>query len=555
MGDRKKVTAGIVIAVVILVTIIAVMTSGNNSDPVTTGDNQEDNTGTVTTTSGNEEWSEAFQSNCLTCHATSENGKVERISDIRKTPEGWEQTIFRMKNQWGLDLSREDFIAIVEELSMKNGLAPEETDKVMYWLTDNGSTTEAQMDSEVMQRSCIQCHAGARPLAQYRTPEEWTKVKDFHIGMNPSMIYQMRAVDWVGDADKVAEYLGEINPKETEAWTNWKESGVEYDVEGEWRVVGYRPGFGMYSGDAIFEKQDGQYHETKTLVMPDGTSKEYEGNTRMFSGYSLRSSLASGDQKIRGVFNVKDEEKIEGRWNQIHDLGIYADETYYKKGETSLLAAWPQSLKRGAVETVRVIGMNLPESLTIEDFSTSENLQITEVVKQEKDDVWVKVKVLDEATIGENSISLAESAQDLQLHVYDQVDFIKVIPEFGLARLEYADRKQSTQFEAIGFDAGEDGEPNTEDDVKIGPVNASWSLTEYEFMGFPDEDLKYVGTISSEAGVFTPAEGGLNQNREWSTNNAGNVTVVAEYSDPVSGEVVKGETLLLVTIPDYVYVK
>ena len=502
-----------------------------------------------------EEWSDTFQKSCLTCHAVDENGKVARISDMRKTPEGWEQTILRMKRTWGLDISGEDAATIVAELSAKNGLAPEETDKVMYWLTDTGSIMEPPMENELMQQSCVQCHAGARPLAQYRTDDEWKKIKDFHIGMNPSMVYQMRAVDWVGDAEKIAEYLAKTNPMETEAWKNWKGSGKKFDITGDWKIIGYSPNAGLYSGDATITAKDNRFYEKRTLIR-GGKTTNYEGNVNLYTGYSLRSSLGNENEKLRGVFNVKgDGTTIEGQWNQVNDMGIYGKETYYKKGQTRLLAVWPKTIKKGSEQTITVFGIDLPEGLKKESFKTTNGLEITEVVKQKNDELQLRVKAPNNQENNVGELSLVDKEGAVSLTMFEKVDYVKVTPEFGLARLAYDGRKQSVQFEAIAYANGKDGKANTEDDIEIGPVNAKWNLQEYKLMGMEDEDVKYVGSINEATGLFIPGDGGPNMKREWNTNNGGNVTVVATYTDPRTGEKVVGETFMLVTIPDFVYVK
>ncbi|NSL51410.1 quinohemoprotein amine dehydrogenase subunit alpha [Calidifontibacillus erzurumensis] len=501
------------------------------------------------------DWSETFQKACLTCHAVDENGKIARISDIRKTPEGWEQTILRMQRTWGVELSSEEAARIVAELSEKNGLAPEETEKIMYWLTDTGSIVEAPMENELMQESCVQCHAGARVLAQYRTEDEWKKLKDFHIGMNPSMVYQMRAIDWIGNADKIADYLAKTNPMETEAWKNWKENGKKYDITGEWKIIGYSPSTGLYSGDATITAKDDLYYEKRTLNLA-GKATNYEGNVRMFTGYSLRSSLGNENEKIRGVFNVQgDGEIITGQWNRVNDMGIYAKETYYKKGQPQVLAVWPKSIKKGTEQTITVFGTDFPQNLKKENFQTTNGLEIVEVVKQNNDEVQLKVKAPANTDIPTGEISFVDQKGAASINFYQKVDYVKVTPEYGLARLAYDGRKQSVQFEAIAYANGKDGKANTEDDIELGPVNAKWKLQEYKLMGIEDEDVKYVGSINENTGLFIPSDGGPNIKREWNTNNAGNVTVVATYVDPHSGEKLVGETFLLVTIPDFVYVK
>lgn len=549
----KKIWLTAIVAVAVVLIIIAVA----NSMPQQASSDEKviaaEETATKSSVAG--DWSETTRKACLTCHAVDENGKAARISDIRKSPEAWEQTIYRMQTTWGVELTNEEAQAIVKELSMKNGLAPEETDKIMYWLADTGSTMEPAMENELMQESCIQCHAGAKPLGQYRTAEDWSKIKDFHIGMNPSMVYQMRAIDWPGNADKIAAYLAETNPLETEAWTKWKNEGKIYDISGDWKIVGYSPSAGFYTGDATISANDDRFYEKKTIT-PRGEAVSYEGNVNLFTGYSIRSSLGNENEKIRGVFNVKKDGKtIEGQWNQVHDSGIYGKETYYKKDGTQLVAVWPEVIQKGSEQTITIIGTNLPDGLNADNLQATEGLQVIDVKQTSNDELQVKVKAAPNSNATKYDISLAGQEGVVSLNAYEKIDFVKVTPEFGVARVAYDGRKQSVQFEAIAFANGQDGKPNTEDDIEIGPVPAKWKLTEYKFMGMEDDDIEYVGEINEDTGLFIPREGGPNTNRVWDTNNTGNVNVVATYTNPATGKEIVGETFLLITIPDFVYVK
>lgn len=498
-----------------------------------------------------DEWSETFQNNCLSCHAIDDNGHVERISDVRKTPEGWQDTISRMETAWGLEITDEDKQTIIKELSDKNGLAPEEMDAIMYYLTDSGSDFEPldQEEFERMQNACLSCHAGGRSLAQYRTEEEWMKLNDFHIGFNPSIIYQMREVDFEKEAEEILAYLATIQPKETDEWQQWQENKVDYDVSGEWRIIGYRPGYGLYSGYATIEKNDDDYYEKRHLLTVEKEEVSFEGNVRSYTGYSLRSSLANGDEKVRGVFNYDDDSGlINGRWNEVKDKGIYADETYYKVDGTALLEAWPKAVQKDASETIRVVGHELKENITVDDFSVSDGLTIEAIEEQIGDDVWVKVSV--DGSQDVYTIGLQDGNGEIEISQYEKVDYIKVKPEHGFSRLVYGEHKQSVQLEAIAYSNGADGKKETEDDIEIGMIDVTWELLEFHEGG---DDVDYVGDIN-KFGLFTPAAGGPNEERQFNTNNLGTVIAKATYVDPVTDEKLTGEGILVITLPDYMYV-
>ncbi len=114
--------------------------------------------------------------------------------------------------------------------------------------------------------------------------------------------------------------------------------------------------------------------------------------------------------------------------------------------------------------------------------------------------------------------------------------------------------KQYAQFEVIAYANGPDGKPNTADDIPVGSVPASWTLT--EFLSTPeDDDVKYVGTIN-DTGLFTPNVEGPNPARQkqannYPTNNWGDVWVEATYRG-ANGKELKARSYLVVTIPVYV---
>lgn len=549
MESGKKHFLYTAIAIVALFMFAWMVNLGDEQELVTTNSSAVTN-GEISVV--HTEYSDLVKNKCLTCHAVKD-GVADRISDVRKTPEGWQDTINRMQRLWGVQLTREESEQIVKELSYTNGLAPEEMERVMYWLTETGSTFEPVVGNESVQQSCLGCHAAGRALAQYRTEEEWMNMKDFHLAMNPSLVYQVRDVNWAEVAEEALKYLAEINKRDSEEWARWQEANIQYDVTGSWKIVGYQPGVGKYSGTAEISKRGDDFYEKRTLYLTNGEEVNYAGTVRLYSGYSLRSSLEGNEERLRGVYNVKDNgQTIVGRWNKVGDRGIYADEIFYKVSEPALLDVWPQSLRVGSEATFRIIASGLPENITKDDIQVSGGLEVVDIVQQTHGDLWINLKASPSAKQGEATIKLAGVKQGVKLTLYEQIERLEVLPEFGLARIGDGEDnyKQSVQFEAIGYTKGEDGE-----ELSVGPVQVTWSLEEYYALGIEDDDINFVGTIDPETGLFTPAPSGPNPERFWSTNNVGNVSVVAVYKDPLTGEEVKGSTFLIVSLPKYLNIK
>ncbi len=86
-------------------------------------------------------------------------------------------------------------------------------------------------------------------------------------------------------------------------------------------------------------------------------------------------------------------------------------------------------------------------------------------------------------------------------------------------------RRVYQQFEAIGYNRGADGKPQTADDVELGPVDVTWSVEEF-YSIFGDDDKGFVGRLSPTA-LFIPASDGPNPERKFMRNNYGDVWVVA----------------------------
>jgi quinohemoprotein amine dehydrogenase len=101
-------------------------------------------------------------------------------------------------------------------------------------------------------------------------------------------------------------------------------------------------------------------------------------------------------------------------------------------------------------------------------------------------------------------------------------------------------------FEAIGWNDGADGEPETADDLELGRVDVTWTLEEYAAT-FGDDDIDFVGTMGSD-GTFMPALDGPNPERSGNRNNVGDVWVVATYEAP-AGRELRARAQLVVTVP------
>ena len=110
---------------------------------------------------------------CERCHAVDEDGLMTRISYLRKTPEGWQQSIRRMVTLNEAELDPETARAIVRYLSDKHGIAPEELRPGRFEVERRLIDWSYEADEDV-ENTCSQCHSMGRVITQRRTKEEWS---------------------------------------------------------------------------------------------------------------------------------------------------------------------------------------------------------------------------------------------------------------------------------------------------------------------------------------------------------------------------------------------
>ncbi|MEP7346855.1 MAG: quinohemoprotein amine dehydrogenase subunit alpha, partial [Gemmatimonadaceae bacterium] len=211
----------------------------------------------------------------------------------------------------------------------------------------------------------------------------------------------------------------------------------------------------------------------------------------------------------------------------------------------------PRGLRSGAETEVTLIGANLPAGATASTVDFGPGVSVASVVRSTPDELVVRVRVDPKATIGVRDLTVGGTSMRDAVVVYDKISRIKVLPQAGMARIGgIVFPKQLQQFDAVAVNDGDDGKPDTADDLMLGPVDVTWSMEEY-VVTYDDEDLKYVGTLDTH-GLFTPNIDGPNPARPGKRNNVGDVWVVATYSPTEGGaKQLRGRAHLLVTVPLY----
>ena len=247
-------------------------------------------------------------------------------------------------------------------------------------------------------------------------------------------------------------------------------------------------------------------------------------------------------------------EEMSGRWfnGGYDELGM--DVSLKKLGANPvLLGVAPRAMRVGTRgQNVTIFGANLPRTVAATGVDFGPGVAVEQVVRATPDSITVRVNVDSAAAIGKRDLYAAGVSLRDGAVVFNQISRIKVIPLAGLARVGgVVFPKQLQQFDAIAYYNGPDGKSDTDDDLEIGRVNATWALEEYG-VTYDDDDVKFVGAVD-QTGLFTPNLDGPNPARSASRNNVGDVWVVATYQPPgTSGRPLRARAQLIVTVPLYV---
>jgi hypothetical protein len=165
--------------------------------------------------------------------------------------------------------------------------------------------------------------------------------------------------------------------------------------------------------------------------------------------------------------------------------------------------------------------------------------------------IFLQVVAAAGAPAGPVSVRIEGVVCEEPLIVFSRIDGIRIYPALGRARVSCgaAYPPQGVQFVARAVNFGQDGKPETEDDLILEPVDARWWLEE-EVTREKDDDLKYLDT-SIMNGLYTPVTTYAPiEQRFQRREGVGLIAVGASFKD--NGKEHKGRSLLAVTEPDFV---
>jgi quinohemoprotein amine dehydrogenase len=513
--------------------------------------------------------SELVVRSCVRCHRQDEAGRMSRISYMRKTPEGWSQSIRRMVSLNGVSLDPDEARDIVRYLSNAHGIAPDELRPAFYEVERRPLEERPELP-EVVRETCTACHSIGRIATQRRTGDEWALVAETHRGLYPLIdrqVFRRGSIpEEEGDYDfpvqAAVARLSASYPLETTAWSDWARNMRPARIDGVWAVRGYELGRGpVYGTMTVRGTGDGGDTFSTTgryVYAAENRNVTRSGESTVYTGYQWRGwSQGSGDEHgdLREVLFVeRDWDEMFGRWftGAYEELGV--DVRMVRVGsEPIVLGAYPEHVKAGEEASLRIYGANLPSDLSAADVALGAGVEVLSV-EGSGETLNVRVRVSEDGLEGARDVVVAGTRGEGAVVVYREVDYVRVAPGRAIAHAGGANFAPGlARFEAVGYTDGPDGRRDTDDDVRIGAVPATWSLDEYP-RTWGDDDLRFVGRID-QRGRFTPALDGPNPNRSGNRNNIGEIWVRAEHrpagvSD--SDEPLRARGFLLVSPPDYI---
>lgn len=489
----------------------------------------------------------AVRANCSGCHREISPGHFDRISEERKTPEGWAMTIFRMRHLHGVKLTGKEQATIIQYLSDVQGLAPSETAPARFALERRPNVPDLKLPYH-LHEMCGRCHSLARVALQRRTAAEWLKLINFHVGQFPTLEYQDGSRDiywWKIATTQLPGELAKLFPLQSAAWRNWSDH-PHPSLAGEWIVHGYTPGRGDYYGTArIRRTARHRYRARYQLHYASGAALEGSSDAILYTGFEWRGTGKLGGKRVHEVyFASTNGMRITGRWFLTDHSEIGGDWVASRAtGAPQILAVIPSALKTGTTQRVIVVGIGLHGSVDLGPGTTSKVLQRTPY------GLILTARVQTNATPGYRSVRIGPVHKGDLLAVYRHVDRLKVEPSLAIARLGGGTLAPvDAQFHVIGYTdvVGAGGKVIA---VRLGAVPVTWSLEPFNAEAARRGDVRFAGTLGQD-GRFLPAAGGPDPKRQFSGDNTGDLFVVASHIDGKAA--VTGRAHLIVTVQRWI---
>jgi quinohemoprotein amine dehydrogenase len=482
---------------------------------------------------------------CTGCHA-AQNGKIARVEEIRTTPEEWAVIVDRMARLYGMELQPGEMNPLVKELCSTQGLTYEEARQVNYLdLYNNPQNVETPRanDPEKLFVTCVRCHSAGKIYSYRMTPSAWAKVRDFHLYTTPTVLGQMREMKWIPEADDILAQLAKSQPYGKAL------SPAKSSPAGSWLILGHEPGKGDYRGEAAIKAAaNGDFAVSGSIQYADGSAESFFGDASLYGGTALRSNLRQNGHAVQGAFNFANGTLSGQQSFPAPDFRTSTSVWYAQSGKTQVLRLSPGYLVKGATTTLTLEGMNLPK-VTAGDINAG-NSGVKVLSAKRLSDNLIEVQAQYSGTgLAQANLSVKGLSAGT-LNLVPQVDYIAITPELGRARVDGGPNfpAEGVQFETIAYSKGASAD-DPADDVALGPVAASYSLTELSTRP-NDDDLLWLGGIGANGTYIPTSDYGPIAVRDFHAEGIGLVKVLAAYKQ--GEQSYAAEARLVVTEPDFI---
>ncbi|MEP7182714.1 MAG: quinohemoprotein amine dehydrogenase subunit alpha [Betaproteobacteria bacterium] len=484
-------------------------------------------------------------SKCTGCHAATADGRIPRVEDLRTTPEEWAVIVDRMRRLHGMPIAQGEMDRLLKELCTTQILTPDEQAGVSYlslWHNSQQVETPAGKEDEKFFTTCVRCHTAGKIFSYRMTSENWARLREFHLYIIPTVVFQMREMRWIPEADAALAYLAKKLPY-GKAW-----SPPATKLDGTWAVFGHQPGKGTYRGEArIASAGNAEYTLTGSLTYADGTAETFAGEATLYGGVALRTRTKNNGYAGNGAYIVAGDELRGESHLPAPDFRTSNARWLRSDGVPKVARIVPGFLLTGEKTTLTVEGLNLPDAKAAEVSFAGAAVTVS-AVKRVSPGALEIVVVSGAGKLGEAKVTV-KGVDAGTVRLAPRIDYIAINPEMGRARLSGGTHypAEGVQFEAIAYAKSGGGKKAA--GVALGPVPATFRLAE-EKTRPDDDDLKWLGAIKPNGAYLPIGDYGPNPMRNYTAENSGLVKVLARYQR--GAQTFSAEAALAVTVPDYI---
>jgi quinohemoprotein amine dehydrogenase len=512
-----------------------------------------------------------FRTTCIGCHSVMKDGRMPRLDGVRATPEEWDNILRRMGRR-GFMLDAKERKAAVKAIARQQSLTPDENAAVAYLAVSPAAGLQESVPAQDnFRQTCVSCHSYAKIASCRRTPDSWAYLQDFHLAnFTAALTQSYRDMHWPDAAKTATTGLAKTLPFDSAAWKEWQQQRGALTATGTWIVTGHEPLVGDYEARmTLTAKGDDDYALTRDVRYADGHKASFRGQGTLYGGGALRCDWQHDGKTVNAAYTIclpgrgLRGQRLEmlGSWQTVHEQHLYGRESGSRMhGQATLplvLRISPAWVAPGQGKVEIVVTTDGPAQPQWRPLPADPAVTFVSRRNIDANHVGFTLNVGAKARRGALPLSLGaahhEGEKPLRmpdtLLVAKGVDYIKATPERAIARLGGIKvPKDGVPFEAMAYSNGPDGKRHTDDDVALGYVPATWSVSEY-FNDFADDEASQIGTMSPN-GLFMPADEGAYA-KAYTGDHTGNVWAVGTYS-PRGRTPLQARAYLNVSAPDMV---